>query len=78
LKAKFNIKKLNKEQSGIVSDMSILVVQNEELENWNEVCAEYVEDPSKSNSDIYNKIDELAASHGLDNRSAAILYHSKL
>jgi hypothetical protein len=48
------------------------------LENWNEVCAEYVEDPSKSNSDIYNKIDELAAAHGLDNRSAAILYHSKL
>ena len=58
--------------------MSILIVQNEELENWNEVCAEYVEDPSKSNSDIYNKIDELAAAHGLDNRSAAILYHSKL
>jgi hypothetical protein len=78
LKAKFNIKKLNKEQAGIVSDMSILIVQNEELENWNEVCAEYVEDPSKSNSDIYNKIDELAAYHGLDNRSAAILYHSKL
>ena len=78
LKAKFNIKKLNKEQATIVSDMSILIVQNEELENWNEVCAEYVEDPSKSNSDIYNKIDELAAAHGLDNRSAAILYHSKL
>ena len=78
LKAKFNIKKLNKEQAAIVSEISILIAQNEELQNWNEFCAEYVEDPSKSNSDIYNKIDELAASHGLDNRSAAILYHSKL
>jgi hypothetical protein len=78
LKAKFNIKKLNKQQGEIVSDISILIAQNEELENWNEVSNSYIEDPSKSNQEIYNKVDELALSHSLDNRSAAILYHSKL
>ena len=78
LKAKFNIKKLNKEQSNIVSDIAILIAQNEELESWGEVLNFYIEDPSRSNPGVYNKIDELAASHGLDNRSAAILYHSQL
>jgi hypothetical protein len=78
LKAKFNIKKLNQEQLSVVSDIAILIAQNEELENWNDVLNLYVEDTSKSNPEIYNKIDELAASHGLDNRSATILYHSKL
>jgi hypothetical protein len=78
LKAKFNIKKLNKQQGEIVSDLSILIAQNEELENWNEVSDSYIEDPSKSNQEIYNKVDQLALSHSLDNRSAAILYHSKL
>jgi hypothetical protein len=78
LKAKFNIKKLNKEQLSVVSDIAILIAQNEELENWNNVLSLYVEDASKSNPEINNQIDELAASHGLDNRSAAILYHSKV
>jgi hypothetical protein len=77
LKAKFNIKKLNKEQLNVVSDIAILIAQNEEFENWNDVLNLYVEDPSKSNLEIYSKIDELAACHGLDNRSAAILYHSR-
>jgi hypothetical protein len=78
LKTKYGIKKLNKQQAEIVSDVSILIAQNEKLETWNEAFNLYIEDPSKSNAEIYDKIDELALSHGLDNRSAAILYHSKL
>jgi len=77
LKAKFKIKKLNKEQFEVASDMAILIAQNEELIEWNNICESYVDDPSKSNPEIYNKIDELAINHSLDNRSACILYHSR-
>lgn len=78
LKARFNIKKLNKEQQEVVFDMAILIAQNEELDNWDSALHFYVEDPSRSNNEVYNKIEELSLSHGLDNRSAAILYHSKM
>jgi len=77
LKAKFKIKKLNKDQIEVASDMAILIAQNEELIEWNNICESYIQDPSKSNPEIYNKIDELAINHSLDNRSACILYHSR-
>ena len=77
LKAKFKIKKLNKQQIEVASDMAILIAQNEELSEWHNICESYIEDPSKTNSEIYNKIDELAISHSLDTRSACILYHSR-
>jgi len=77
LKAKFKIKKLNKQQLEVASDMAILIAQNENLDSWNDVLNSYIEDPSRSNLEIYDKIDELAINHSLDNRSAAILYHSK-
>jgi hypothetical protein len=77
LKSKFKIKKLNKEQAEIASDIAIVIAQNEELNNWSNALNSYIEDPSKSNSDIYNEIDELACFHGIDNRSACILYHSR-
>jgi hypothetical protein len=57
--------------------MAILIAQNENLESWDEILNSYIDDPSKSNPEIYNKIDELAMNHSLDNRSAAILYHSR-
>jgi hypothetical protein len=77
LRAKFKIKKLNKEQVEVASDMAILIAQNEELAEWGDICESYVEDPSKTNQEVYNKIDELAIGHNLDNRSACILYHSR-
>ena len=77
LKAKFKIKKLNKQQAEIVSDIAILIAQNEKLENWNKTFDLYIQDMSRSNPEIYRQIDELAANHGIDIRSASILYHSK-
>jgi hypothetical protein len=77
LKAKFKIKKLNKQQTEIVSDIAILIAQNEKLENWNKTFDLYIQDMSRSNPEIYSQIDELASNHGIDIRSASILYHSK-
>jgi hypothetical protein len=77
LKAKFKIKKLNKQQIDVVSDLVNLVAQNENLQNWKSTYKKYIDNPTVASLDIINEIDELAAIHGLDSRSACILYHSK-
>lgn len=77
LKKKFKLKKLNEEQLNIVSEIAIVVAQNEKIENWQSIFEKYIENPANSNQDIYNQIDELAVLHSLDNRSASILFHSK-
>jgi hypothetical protein len=77
LKAKFKIKKLNKQQIDVVSDLVNLVAQNEHLQNWKSTYKKYIDNPTAVSLDIINEIDELAAIHGLDSRSACILYHSK-
>jgi hypothetical protein len=74
---KFNIKKLNKDQTNIVSELALLVAQNEEMDNWENNIDKYVDNQSPSDNEIANKIDDLAIAHSIDNRSATILYHSK-
>ena len=76
LKAKFKIKKLNAEQIEVASDIAILIAQNEHLSDWAKNYKSYIDDPSRCNLEISDKIDELAISHNLDNRSASILFHS--
>jgi len=77
LKKKFKIKKLNTEQLNIVSEIAIIVAQNEKIEDWDLTFEQYIENPSKTNSEIYGEIDNLAILHSLDNRSASILFHSR-
>ena len=77
LKKKFKIKKLNKEQLEVVSEMAILVAQNEKMQDWKSSYAKYLEDPSLSNLEIIEEIENISLKHSLDNRSAVILFHSK-
>ena len=76
LKAKFKIKKLNAQQIEVASDIAILIAQNEHLSDWTKNYKSYIDDPSRCNLEISDKIDELAICHNLDNRSASILFHS--
>jgi hypothetical protein len=77
LKKKFKIKKLNEQQLEVLSDIAMLVAQNEKVEDWNCTYQDYINNPSKSNPRIYEQIDHLASVHSLDARSASILFHSK-
>jgi len=77
LKAKFKIKKLNKEQLSVASDLAILVAQNEPFSNWKSVYKKYIDNPISENSNIAEEVDSIALEHGLDSRSACMLYHSK-
>lgn len=77
LKAKFKIKKLTPEQSEVVSDLAIVVAQNENLKDWDLEFKKYIENSSLSNKNLNEKIDDIAARFGLDSRTAAILFHSK-
>lgn len=76
LKRKFKVKKLNKQQLEVVSDLAIWIAQNEKMKDWTSACEKYVNDPSSSNVEITSAIEELAIKYGLDSRSASILFHS--
>ena len=77
LKNKFKIKKLTAEQLEVVSDLAIVVAQNENLKDWCVEFKKYIENSSLSNKELNEKIDDVAARFGLDSRTAAILFHSK-
>lgn len=77
LKNKFKIKKLTAEQLEVVSDLAIVVAQNENLKDWGVEFKKYIENSSLSNKELNEKIDDVAARFGLDSRTAAILFHSK-
>ena len=74
---KFDIKKLNLEQNSLVSELALVIAQNEEIADWENNIEKYLNNPAAYNQEILHHIDELAAIHSIDNRSAAILYHSK-
>lgn len=77
LKKKFKIKKLNAEQLEVASEVAILIAQNEKIDNWESCYFDYIENPSKCNEEIHEKISDLALLHSLDMRSASILFHSQ-
>ena len=77
LKKKYKLKKLNEEQSFVAGELALAIIQNEHEQNWEKSIVKYSENPGESNLEVASKIDELASSHGLDLRCAAILYHSK-
>ena len=61
----------------MAQELAFAIIQNEERPDWNNSIDKYIDNPSFLNLLVSNKIDDLAAVHGLDLRCAAILYHSK-
>lgn len=78
LKKKFKLKKLDKAQNEIAQDLAFLVASNEDMQDWNKKIHLYIEDQTIENKKIQSAIGEIASIHGLDNKSAMILYHSKI
>ena len=77
LKKKFKIKKLNEQQEEVLNGITSLILANEEPNNWIQSVASYCEKPIDSNPDRVKAIDEIAATHGIDNYLASLLYTSK-
>lgn len=77
LKKKFKIKKLNEQQEEVLSGVTSLILANEEPNNWIQSVASYCEKPIDSNPDRVKSIDEIAATHNIDNYLASLLYISR-
>ena len=77
LRDKHNVKRLTKQQKDVASQISHIVMANEEPEDWNSKAGEYCSNPKDKNLDRVNKIQEIACKHDVDIESASILYISQ-
>jgi len=77
LKKKFKIKKLSKQQEEGADCLMSIVMANETPDKWLSSIASYGEKPVNSNPERVDKIDAVAAQHGLDSYVASMLFASK-
>jgi hypothetical protein len=75
LKDKFKKKRLSDEQKKIVCEIAETIGTNETPENWIESIASYINKPVEIN-DNFNRVQEIAETHSVDNKTAVIISHS--
>ena len=72
-----NRKRLNKNQKEIAQQISNIVIQNEDPENWLAKAGRYAAEPVDRNEKRVKNIQEIAYEHQVDDFLAGILYCSK-
>ena len=77
LRKKHKIKRLNKKQKEVASEIADIIVSNEEPENWVSKAEEYCEDPRDKNKEKTQEIQQVACEHQIDMYLAALLVASK-
>jgi len=77
LREKHNVKRLTKQQKDVASQISHIIMANEEPKEWNSKAEEYCSSPKDKNLDRVNKIQEIACEHDVDMESASILHISR-
>ena len=77
LRKKHSVKRLTKQQKDIASQISHIIMANEEPEEWNSKVGEYCSNPKDKNLNRVKKIQEIACEHDVDMESASILYVSR-
>jgi hypothetical protein len=79
LRTKHNIKRLNKQQKQVASELVDLIVTNEDSCNWIDKVSEYCDNPSvKTNNEILGEITEICERHQVDKYLAGILRSSRV
>ena len=79
LRSKHKIKRLNKKQKEVASDLVDLIVTNENSSDWIAKASEYCDNPSvKTNGEILNDIVDISEKHQVDKYLAGILRSSKI
>lgn len=78
LKNKLDIKRLSKQQKGLIAELCEAVACASEKEKWEEIALSCVKDFNKiEDCSPMEGVLEIAATHDIDTYSAAILYHSQ-
>lgn len=77
LREKHDVKRLTKQQKEVASQISHIIMANEEPEKWSSKAEEYCSNPKDKNLNRVNEIQEIACKHDVDIESASILYISR-
>ena len=78
LREKHNKRKLSNKQKEIASEITNIIIANEEVENWVDNIEQYCENPADKNPQKVRKIQEIQGEHQIDFYLASILYVSKV
>ena len=77
LRKKHKIKRLNKNQKQVASQITDVIISNEEPENWISKAGEYCDDPRDKNKEKTQEVQRVACEHEIDMYLAALLVASK-
>jgi hypothetical protein len=77
LRKSHKVKKLNKKQKEVATQVSEVIISNENPDNWKESVAGYCEKPVDKNHDVVEEISEICFEHQVDTFMGSVLYHSK-
>lgn len=78
LKLKFKKKNLTEEQVDVATNISKIIIANEEPSNWLEKASAYVSEPIDKNPDRIKRVQALAAEHDCDDYLASLLLISQI
>lgn len=79
LRKKYKVKKLNSSQEQIAEELTDLIVGSELKPAWNSKIEQYILNPvsNVAENDVAKEIFDIASYHGVTDKEAAILFHSK-
>jgi len=77
LRKAHKVKRLNKEQKEIATDVAGIIIANEQQENWKDSVDGYCGNPVDKNHDMVQEVSDIALEHQVNTFMASILYHSK-
>ncbi len=77
LRTKHKIKRLTNKQKEIASEISEVIMANEDPSDWKSLIGDYVKSPLDKNKDRIKEINNLALTHQVDYYLASILFASK-
>jgi hypothetical protein len=78
LRKKHGKRKLSKKQKEIASDITKIIIANENSENWESKMAEYCNKPADQNKKRILEIQNIASKHQISDYLASLLYISKV
>jgi len=78
LKKKHSLKSLNDEQVSVASQITDVIVSNEEPKDWSKSVKKYLDNPVDSNPDRVKEVQKIAYEHQVDYYLASMLYASKV
>ena len=77
LRKAHKVKRLNKDQKKVATDVAEVIISNENPSDWEESIAGYCKKPVDQNHETVEKVSEICLEHQVSSFMGSILYHSQ-